>query len=237
MKLSSYYLHAIDCQNDNLFDGDRSLNTLKTILDSGELKSKRLRGITDKSYGGWNGLDYISLCDYRRKDNRPYDNDKFLKGYTSYEIYIKKSLSFILKKNKICAIKPKLVEPIIFDWDSHYIMYELGNSKFGRFSDLLDEVQVKDRISFDRIKGMTVPIEFMITEYKPFLKSDNDKIMSPYTIDELIKYLNEIKKMLKFYKISNELYDLETQTLLNNDDDIIEVVNGIKNNVYMKNML
>ena len=58
---------------------------------------------------------------------------------TSYEIYIKKSLSFILKKNKICAIKPKLVEPIIFDWDSHYIMYELGNSKFGRFSDLLDE--------------------------------------------------------------------------------------------------
>ena len=97
MKLNSYYLHAIDCQNGNPFDGIHSIEVLKEILNSGELKSKRLRGITDKSSGGWNGLDYISLCDYRRRNNRPYGNDQFLKGYNAYETYIKESLSLILQ--------------------------------------------------------------------------------------------------------------------------------------------
>lgn len=227
MKLNSYYLYAIDCQNGNPFDGNHSLDVLKKILDSGELKSKRLRGITDDSYGGWNGLDYISLCDYRRRNNKPYENDQFLRGYNSYETYIKKSLSFILKKNKINAIKPQLVAPIIFDWDSHYIMYRLGNSTEGRFSDLPDEVQVKDRISFDRIKGMTIPIEYIITEHFPEFKSKNYKYIPPYTTTELIEYLNKLRNLLNRYKISDELYDLETQILLDNENTVTELVNGL----------
>ena len=227
MKLNSYYLHAIDCQNGNPFDGIHSIEVLKVILNSGELKSKRLRGITDKSYGGWNGLDYISLCDYRRRNNRPYGNDQFFKGYNAYETYIKKSLSFILTKNKICTIKPRLVEPIIFDWDSHYIMYELGNSTEGRYSDLPDEVQVKDRISFDRIKGMTIPIEYMVTEHIPEFKSKKYKYIPPYTIEELVEYLKQLKDVLSAYSVSNELYDLETQELLNNEDDVARVVERV----------
>ena len=227
MKLNSYYLHAIDCQNGNPFDGIHSIEVLKEILNSGELKSKRLRGITDKSSGGWNGLDYISLCDYRRRNNRPYGNDQFLKGYNAYETYIKESLSFILTKNKICTIKPRLVEPIIFDWDSHYIMYELGNSTEGRYSDLPDEVQVKDRISFDRIKGMTIPIEYMVTEHIPEFKSKKYKYIPPYTIEELVEYLKQLKDILSAYSVSNELYDLETQELLNNEDDVARVVERV----------
>ena len=227
MKLDSYYLHAIDCQNSNPFDGNHSMDVLKEILDSGELKSKRLRGITDKSYGGWNGLDYISLCDYRRRNNRPYDNDPFLKGYNAYETYIKQSLSFIVTKNKIRAIKPQLVEPIIFDWDSHYIMYELGNSTEGRYSDLPDEVHVKDRISFDRIKGMTIPIEYMVTEHIPEFKSKNYKYIPPYNAKELIEYLNSIKDLLNKYKIPTDLYDLKTQELLSSEDIVMELVDNV----------
>ena len=227
MKLNSYYLHAIDCQNGEPFDGNHSIDVLKEILASGELKSKRLRGITDKSYGGWNGLDYISLCDYRRRNNRPYGNDQFYKGYNAYETYIKTSLSFILTKSKICAIKPQLVAPIIFDWDSHYIMYELGNSTKGRFSDLPDEVQVKDSISFDRIKGMTIPIEYMVTEHIPEFKSKNYKYIPPYNAKELIEYLNRIKDLLNKYKLFIDLYDLETQILLNSEDTVAELVDDV----------
>ena len=227
MKLNSYYLHAIDCQNGNPFNGNHSLEVLKEILDSGELKSKSLRGITDKSYGGWNGLDYISLCDYRRRNNRPYGNDQFLKGYNAYETYIKQSLSFILTKNKICAIKPKLVEPIIFDWDSHYIMYELGNSTEGRYSDLPDEVHVKERISFDRIKGMTIPIDYMVTEHIPTFKPKNYKYIPPYDAGELIEYLNKVKDLLNQYKLSSDLYDLESQKLLDSEDTVTELVEKV----------
>ena len=227
MKLKSYYLHAIDCQNGNPFDGNHSIEVLKKILDSGELKSKRLRGITDNSYGGWNGLDYISLCDYRRINNRTYDNNPYLKGYTAYETYIKKSLSFILTKSKICTIKPQLVEPIIFDWDSHYIMYNLGNSTEGRYSDLPDEVQVKDRISLDRIKGMTIPIEYMITEHIPEFKTKDYIYIPPYNTKELIEYLNRIKNILIQYKLSANLYDLETQILLDSEDTIVKVIDSV----------
>ena len=33
MKLNSYYLHAIDCQNGNPFDGIHSIEVLKEILN------------------------------------------------------------------------------------------------------------------------------------------------------------------------------------------------------------
>ena len=228
MNLNSYYLHAIDCQNEKPFDGKHSLEVLREILVSGELKSKRLRGITDKTYGGWNGIDYISLCDYRRKNNKPYDNDKYLKDYTAYETYIKRSISFILKKNKIKAIKPQLVAPIIFDWNSHYMMYELGNSTEGRYSDLLDEVQVKDRISFDRVKGMTIPIEYMLSEHTPVFMTKDFKYIEPYTIPGIINFLKQVRELLKLYGVSSELYDLETQMQLKNDDDVVKVVEEIR---------
>ena len=227
MKLNSYYLHAIDCQNGLPFDGKHSLKVLKEILSSGELKSRRLRGITDESHSGWNGLDYISLCDYRRRNNQPFENDQNLKNYTAYETYIKESLSFILKKNKITAIKTELVEPIIFDWDSHYTMYRLGNSTEGRYSDLLDEVQVRDRIPFDRIIGMTIPVEYMISEHEPFFEPKGYKPIDPYTIEELIKYLKKLKELLKRYNVSNELYDLETQNLLDSEDAVVKTVEEI----------
>ena len=227
MKLNSYYLHAFDCQNGNPFDGNHSIEVLKEILSSGELKSKRLRGINNDSYGGWNGLDYISLCDYRRINNKPYANDPYFKGYNAYETYIKQSLSFILTKNKISVVKPKLVEPIIFDWDSHYTMYELGNSTEGRYSDLPDEVQVKDRISLDRIKGMTIPIEYMITEHIPEFKTKDYIYIPPYNTKELIEYLNRIKNILIQYKLSANLYDLETQILLDSEDTIVKVIDSV----------
>lgn len=189
MELNDYYLHAIYNNADMSFDEERTLRVLKEILDSGAIKSRRLRGISDTSCGGWNGLDYISICDYCRRNARPYGNNKFLIGYTAYETYIKKSLSFILKKGNITTIKPTLVAPVIFDWDSKFRMCELGNSLSGRFSDLPDELQVKDMISIDRVKGMTVPIDYMISEHMPFYKTSDCKEVPPYSAEDVIQFL------------------------------------------------
>ena len=232
MKLDSYYLHAFDNHNGYSFNGEKSLKKLEQILESGELKSKRLRGITDESYGGWNGLDYISLCDYRKRNNRPYENDEYLKDYTALEVYIKKSLSFLITRNKIQTIKTTLMFPIIFDWDSHFEMYRLGNSKDGRYSDLLDEVQVKDRISLSKVKGITIPIKYMITDHKSIIEEENKYYIKPYTTEEIIEYLNNIRDLLNFYKVSSKLYDIETQALLETEDDIEKTV---KENIKIMN--
>ena len=139
-----------------------------------------------------------------------------------------------MKKNKINVIKPQLVAPIIFDWDSHYTMYRLGNSTEGRFSDLPDEIQVKDRIPFNRIRGMAVPIEYMMTEHIPSFKIKNYKYIPPYTAKQVIDYLKILKKVLDDYCVQNELYDLETQILLNDDNDVFRVIDEIN---HKKNIL
>ena len=229
MDLNSYYLHAFDCQNDNPFDGKHSLDILEKILESGGLKSRRLRGDIDTSIGGWNGLDYISLCDYRRKDNKPYNNDSFLKGYNAYETYIKQSLSFVITKSKVNAIKPKLYSPIIFDWESQFIMRNLGNSPKERYSDLVDEVHVKDEISLDRIRAVTMPIKYMISEHKPLFPAKKINKLSPYTKEDIYLYIKELKKLFKKYNVAYQIYDLETLTLLNNEADITKVINILHN--------
>ncbi len=222
MNLNSYYLYAFANQNSKPYDGDSTIKVLKEILESGKIKSRRLRGDTDTTKGGFNGIDYISLCDFRRRNNKPYENDPYLKGYNSYECFIKESPSFILKKNKIAAIKPILVEPVIFDFSSRYRMCKLGNATYGRFSDLPDEVQVKNEISLDRCVGLTIPIEYMIKDHKEEWfcdkKNEGKYITHPYSLEELIAYVKELKKLLETYNVGSKVYDLESQIELDSED-------------------
>lgn len=222
MNLNSYYLYAFANQNAKPYDGESTIKVLNEILKSGKIKSRRLRGNLDTSKSGFNGIDYISLCDFKRRNNRPYENDPYLKGYNSYECYIKQSPSFILKKNKIEAIKPTLVEPIIFDFDSIDRMRKLGNASYGRFSDLPDEVQVKNEISLDRCVGLTIPIEYMIREHKDKLFSDKENEETynkdPYSLEELISYIKELKSLLEAYNLSSKVYDLASQIELDSED-------------------
>ena len=53
------------------------------------------------------------------------------------------------------------------------------------------------------------------------------KYIPPYTIEELVEYLKQLKDILSAYSVSNELYDLETQELLNNEDDVARVVERV----------
>lgn len=207
MQLADSYLHAIDCNTGKEFNYDKSLVVLEKILSSDSILSRRNLGDVDITKGGWNGIDHISLCDYSKKDLPPYENNKFYKGYTAYEVYIARSLSLILNKKNIEVVEPILMPPAVFDWNALEEMRYLGNHSIKRFSDMPDEVQVKDKISLDNLIGLTIPISYIID------KNDND-------INSLKSYLYKVKDLLEKYNKKTSIYDLSTSIELNNEYDI-----------------
>lgn len=221
MQLKKYYLYAIDCNNGKPFNTEKTLLKLEQILKSGYILSRRKLGDIDPKKGGWNGFDYISLCDYLNKDAEPYENNHFYKGYTAYEIYISSSLSLILNKKGMNVVKPELMPPAIFDWNSLEEMRILGNHSTRRFSDLPDEIQVKNRISLKKLEGITLPISYMLDE----------KFKNIYSKEMIIIFLNEIKQMLEKYNMVVPIYDLFTTIELNNSEDIDFALKKINNNI------
>lgn len=116
MDFNLYYFYAISVISDREKDFDKTIHVLKQILESGYVLSRRLQGNTNSKTNGWNGIDYISLCNYFERNATPYDNNPYYQGYNAYNTFISRSLSLIIDKKRIRAIKPKLVEPVIFDW-------------------------------------------------------------------------------------------------------------------------
>lgn len=91
---------------------------------------------------GFNGLDYISLCDYDKRDLHHED----MPLYNAFYSYVKESLSLMFPKEKIKAIKPQMVDFVGISDKGLDKMLQLGLSEEQRYSDLYDEVQVKDKI-------------------------------------------------------------------------------------------
>ena len=61
------YLHGIYTAGE-LYSSKDTLSILKEILKSNALLSNRLQG-KEKEKVSFSGLDYISLCDYEKRDN------------------------------------------------------------------------------------------------------------------------------------------------------------------------
>jgi hypothetical protein len=233
MNFKDYYLHAIH-NNGSTFNGEKSLKVLESILKDGQLKSLRLRGITDEKNGGWNGLDYISLCDFECTTNVPRDNAAILSEYNAYKTYIINSISFIISKEGINAIKPIIVPPIIFDYNLMYEMTYLGNSKKSRYSDLFDEVHVKNQISLNHVIGMAIPIAYMINETPRssiYMKKKEHRF---FERKDLIEFLNQIKELLKTYSIPSNLYDIDTQMDINISENFDKAYDYAKKNNQIK---
>ena len=75
--------------------------------------------------------------------------------------------------------------------------------------------------------ALIFPFNFKKTEHIPEIKFKNYKYIPSYNSKELIEYLNRLKELLNQYKLSSDLYDLETQLLLDSDDTITELVNDV----------
>lgn len=219
MTLDNYYLHAIEPYGErNPFDIELALDKLEKVISSGYILSRRQRGDTKKSIGGWNGIDYISLCDYSKRNNPPYNNDERFKDYTAYNNYIKDSVSLIIPKRNIKPVTPELKPPVAYDWDRVKEMVVLGNHPTKRYSDYPDEIQVKDKINLKRLVGVTVPIDKLIDERCNYV----------YKTEEILKFLKDVKEILEYYHKNNIVYDLLTMIEIKDESDLEKVFTKLK---------
>ncbi len=168
---------------------------LESILKEGSILSRRKLGKT--SNNGFGGVDYICLGDYEKKE-------VFNKGrlrYNSYYQYIINSLAIAFKKDTIDVIEPIIVNNCTLSIDGYSRMKYLGEQE-QRYTDLPDEVQVKDEISLDKMSGITFPTDTFIDLYSLRRKKVRLQILK----DEI----NHINELIQKYGYDVKVYDVET---------------------------
>ena len=79
-------------------------------------------------------------------------------------------------------------------------MLELGKSKTTRYTDMPDEVQVKDKILLDDLIGITFPTHLLC-----FQDKDVSKKLISVIINDLDTILNKFDKDIPIYDINTEL--------------------------------
>ena len=190
------YLHAINSVPDGYYHPDETNQKLLQILKRRALLSAKLQ--RKRSYGGFNGRDYVSLCDYDKRD----EYKKFMGKYNAYHSYIRYSLSLAFPKDKLSVIKPKVLDGIyIRDLKGYEEMEKLGKSKIRRCTDMPDEVQVKDKVSLDNLCATTFPLHLL----KDCSNSSLDEQASIIMFE-----IEEIDKLLSRFGYDVPIYDIDT---------------------------
>ena len=200
-------LHAINGYYE-MYYPKLNLKVLESILKDNALLSRRLQGITNSS--GFNGLDYISLCDYQKRNMYHTNNPH----YTAFNAYIKESLSLIFPIDKLQVITPYILNIITKNKKGYHHMAYLGNIKDIRYSDLYDEIQVKDKISLDLLCGITIPVKKMNS---PVLSTDKN-------IQNIIKHIEKINALLINYNHQVPIYDIESMTELDSEENVKRLI-------------
>lgn len=186
------YMHAINAKYE--YDSVTTRTILYKILKCNALLS--LRKQRRFNNGGFAGRDYISLCDYSKKDIV----NEGVSGYNSYNAYIKNSLSLMIPKEGLDVIEPKLVSICTNSGYGFSKMSELGKSKTTRYTDMPDEVQVKDKVSLDNLIGITFPTHLLCFKDKDVSKKIIDALVC-----DLDTILNKFDKNVPIYDINTEL--------------------------------
>ena len=96
-------------------------------------------------------------------------------------------------------------------------MLELGLSENERYSDLYDEVQVKDRIPLSSVTGVTMPIRKMTKPLYP----------ESFAIYFVQKQIEQIKELLIKYNHELPMYDIDTFTSLEESQNVKKLVKEI----------
>lgn len=216
--MENIYLHGINHNNNFLFSERRDLEVLEQILASNYILSRKLQNErnneTIKKAIGYNGANYISLCDYDLRNNPPYNNDTLYKTYNSYKLFIEHLIAIIINKEKIEVIKPVIVNPILTRLSTIDEMKKNPQYKNSCFADLPDEVQVKDKVSLDYMKGITIPSAYFKSI---FLSSERD---FNETLKRAIELIKSIDELLIKYGRKNKIYSLDDFQEIKNNHDI-----------------
>lgn len=200
------YLHGISTQSSS-FDFEKSLEKLREILRSEFLLSRRNLGLSE-AQAGFNGLDYISLCDYEKRTLENGSRDM----YNAYYAYIYNNLALAFPKNRFDVITPKYIDHALAGSKfGNYVMKKCGNSK-KRYSDYPDEVQVRDKIDLDFLCGITYPA---LTHYSHLRKS----LSREKTIELMLEEIEALTQLIYDYDYGN-IYVYEPNSLSLIDDNM-----------------
>lgn len=192
--------------SDSDYSLDESNRRLEKILDSGALLSKRQRNINVITTG-FNGMDYISLVNYNERCNSSSS------CYCAFNLFSMQGPSLIFDKTKIKYVTPKYIKPMY----TVSKMNELGNGE-ERYSDLVDEVQIKDKLSLDNMIGISIPTK-QIYKNINMLYKNKDK-----TTQNLLNYIVQLNVLLKQYNYNVPIVDVKTLEEIKTDDDIVKLV-------------
>ena len=197
------YMHGVgNYPTYNKYSPDNQRKILEKIFDSGALLSMRKQG--RPSNNGFSGLDYVSLCDYEKR--KEYNKKRF---YNTYYSYIINSLALAFDKEQIKVIHPYIVRICSYSLEGYERMKQYGEEE-DRYSDLPDEVQVRDQVSLDSMCGITFPTQLFIDQY--FFKK---KIIK---LDNLKREIEEIRKLIDKYGYNVNIYDIHTLQELNDEN-------------------
>ena len=195
------YMHSVNHGN---FFSKRDIKTVSYILADKNVLSRRMQGFQDGSI--FSGSDYISLCDYTKKDC--LNNGQ--KDYNSFYSYIRHGISIAFDKdaldNAYDVVTPTLIEPITLK--SLRYMRSLGE-EVERFTDLPDEVQIKDKISTDHILYFTYPCEEFFYS-KVFVRQESKRT-------KLLQEIKRFRKVLIDLDCVHPIYDIDTGILLDEE--------------------
>ena len=100
-------------------------------------------------------------------------------------------------------------------------MATLGLSEHLRYSDLPDEVQVKDSISLDLMCGITIPLK----------KLDNLFLSTKKNTQKIVTHLGQIRRLLAFYDHLVPIYDIDSMTELTNQSTVTELIKTYKKKI------
>ncbi len=196
-----YYSHTIRITNFDIHDA----YLMGKILKSGYLLSRnKLKGLVDdhdrylcEATALFNGMDYISLCDLSCVHEE----------YSAYNMYVKRGLSFLFSR-ELQVIKPKLVSiqmgNIIFGDDAH----KMGMG-VERYSDLPDEVQVRDCVSMKYLRGILFSLE-------TFYRYHNEIY--------LVEYVKLLKEVLNMNGYSVPVINLDTENEIIIEKDKVKTI-------------
>ena len=178
-----YYAHTIKITGFDKMD----LNRIEDIVKCGfVLSRRRLRQLGDNSLETsentvlFNGMDYISLCDLTKNHS----------GYSSYNVYTRMGLSLLFDRS-IEVITPNLVDKQLYNYFNVMSQLDVINE---RYTDFKDEVQVKDRVSLEYLRGMALATS-------SFFVSNSD--------DYLKTYVEALKSLLDEYGYNVPIYNLD----------------------------
>lgn len=199
------YLHCLTASF-NGYSSKKSLELLEKILKSKHVLSQRQRN--EPSKRGFAGEDYICLCDYEKRNKT---KDKKYNGYNQYAVY---DATIAFPKDSIEVIKPIILSEKINHYPNWMDLMEKCGYSEERYTDLEDEVQVKDKISLDNMCGITLPTTEILNYW--FGINRNLKILR----SEVLRY----KELLDKYGYFVPIVDVETLSDLENEEELYNVV-------------